>query len=66
MISIIPILAKSAGAFEYTNCIFVLDITSNNLMVWFQSWSFGELEYSFIAITLRSTLIQSGSLVWLD
>ena len=37
----------------------------NNLMVRLQSWSFGNVEYPFIAITPWSTLTQIGS-TWLD
>ena len=65
-------VAQSAGAVEYTDCTSaegvrppltsVLDMTLNNLMVRFQQcWSFGNVEYPFIAIAPRSTLARSGS-----
>ena len=65
-------LAQSAGAVEYTDCIYaegigpppttVLHMTLNNLTMRLQSWSFGEWGwYSFIAIAPRSTLARSGS-----
>ena len=45
----------SAGAVEY-DCISVLSMTLNCY-----PGALGNMEYSFIAITLRSTLMQSGN-----
>ena len=44
---LLPYLAQSAGTVEYTDCntlpMSVLDMTLNDLMVWFQRcWSFEE------------------------
>ena len=57
--------AQSPRAVEYANCISamsVLDMTLNGIWWWGSSpEALGNVEYSFIAITPRSTLTLSGS-----
>ena len=69
------ILSPSTGAVQYTDSISaeglitksplptrVLAMTLDNLIVRLQSWSLGNVDYSFVAITSRSTLTQNDNI----
>ena len=70
-INSILIIAQSAVAEEYADCISVEEQNRNNecpgydtklhLMVRFHFWRYGNVVYPFIAITYWFTLTQSGS-----